>query len=534
MHPQRDPSLDITFFLILPIPSSRKPVSDLFSNLDEYSDEQSVNVSPLARYAASHWVAHGQFEDVASRVKDGMLTLFNPNKPHLATWLNIYNIDPRALLGSPPMGIPNPLYYAALCGFRDLVEHLVTDYPQLVNTIGGEFATPLLAALSRKHIWIAEFLLQHGGKVDVPGTDGDTPLSKAITTFQEHAVPFLLKNGADVNNQNDHLYTPLHYAASYAYLEESQMMLDRGANVNSRDDIGRIPLHWLLEDAPYFGGVSQVPHVTRLFLEHGADVNARDHEHNTPLLQALELEPDLYLDDISRMLLEHGAEPNVRNKNGKTPLQIVLGRKYYSKENDAEDLVTANLLVEHGADVNAQDKDHTSPLLLAMQRGMYEMTRILLSHGADPNVKNDNGQGPLHLLLSEGDSSHQDDIIGLVQLLLDCGIDVDAEDKDHNTPLLLAVDRHMNNIAQICLEHGAEPNVKNNMGKIPLHLLLERNCPENDVSKVLVVERLLLECGADVNAQDEDGITPLHLASKHEKLEIAQILLDRSNTETIN
>ena len=121
-----------------------------------------------------------------------------------------------------------------------------------------------------------------------------------------------------------------------------------------------------------------------------------------------------------------------------------------------------------------------------------------------------------------------------MQLLLDCGIDVDAQDKDHNTPLLLAVDRHMNNIAQICLEHGAEPNVKNNMGKIPLHLLLERNCPENDVSKVLVVERLLLECGADVNAQDEDGITPLHLASKHEKLEIAQILLDRSNTETIN
>ena len=190
-------------------------------------------------------------------------------------------------------------------------------------------------------------------------------------------------------------------------------------------------------------------------MEHGTDVNARDHEHNTSLLQALELEPDLYLDDISRMLLEHGAEPNVRNKNGKTPLQIVLGRKYYSKENDAEDLVTASLLVGHGAEVNAQDKDHTSPLLLAMQRGMYEMTRILLSHGADPNVKNDNGQGPLHLLLSEGDSSHQDDIIGLVQLLLDCGIDVDAEDKDHNTPLLLAVDRHMNNIAQICLEHGA-------------------------------------------------------------------------------
>jgi ankyrin repeat protein len=138
----------------------------------------------------------------------------------------------------------------------------------------------------------------------------------------------------------------------------------------------------------------------------------------------------------------------------------------------------------------------------------------------------------LHLLL-EGDFSSEDDIPGLVRSLLDCGTNVDAQDEDHATPLLLAVDRHMDDIAQICLERGAEPNVKNNKGKTPLHLLLERKCHEKDNVEVLVVGRLLLECGADANAQDEDGITPLHLASHHERLEIAQTLLDRSNTETI-
>ena len=367
-------------------------------HLNDSSDEQGVKVSPLAGYAASHWVAHGQFEDVVSRVKDGMLSLFDPNKPHLATWLNIYNIDPRSLFGSPPVDIPNPLYYAALCGFRDLVEHLVTDYPQLVNTVGGEYGSPLLAALSEKNIWIAEFLLQHGGKVDIPGRGGDTPLIQAARTFQEHAIPFLLRNGADVNTQNDCLYTALHFAASHTHLEISHI-LDCGANVNSRDDMGRTPLHWLLEDAPCVSSISQAPHITRLLLEHGADVNVRDNEDNIPLLQVLELEleSDMDRDDhiaLARMLLEHGAEPNVKKKDGKTPLQVVLGRK---DNNDAKDLVTARLLVEHGADVNAQDKDHTSPLLLAMQRGMYEMTRILLSHGADPNVKNDNGQGSVTL-----------------------------------------------------------------------------------------------------------------------------------------
>jgi hypothetical protein len=42
--------------------------------------EESVEHSPLARYAAEHWVEHAQFEDVASRVKDGMEMLFDPSQ----------------------------------------------------------------------------------------------------------------------------------------------------------------------------------------------------------------------------------------------------------------------------------------------------------------------------------------------------------------------------------------------------------------------------------------------------------------------
>ena len=292
-------------------------------------------------------------------------------------------------------------------------------------------------------------------------------------------------------------------------------------------------LHLLLEDAPHLGCRVDVSCVTQLFLERGANMNTQDKDRVVPLILALEIEADLHLGDIAWILLEHGAEPSAKSRGGKTPLQIVLRRKYYSKDNKTENLATARLLVEHGADVNAQDKDHTPPLLLAMQRNMYEMTRVLLAHGAEPNVKNDNGKTPLHLLL-EGDPTYEDNIPDLVRLLLECGMDVDAQDEYHATPLLLVVVRHMDDIAQILLERGAKPNVKNNKGKTPLHLLLERKYLEYDhVNEVLAVERLLLECGADVNAQDEDSITPLHLASRHDRLEIAQITLDYSDVEKI-
>ena len=120
-------------------------------------------------------------------------------------------------------------------------------------------------------------------------------------------------------------------------------------------------LHLLLEDAPHIGCRVDVSCVTQLFLERGANMNTQDKDRVVPLILALEIEADLHLGDIAWILLEHGAEPSAKSRGGKTPLQIVLRRKYYSKDNKTENLATVRLLVEHGADVNAQDKDHTPP-----------------------------------------------------------------------------------------------------------------------------------------------------------------------------
>ena len=46
---------------------------ELLLHLDKCSDNKNVKDSPLAEYAARHWIAHAQFEDVASRVEDGMM-----------------------------------------------------------------------------------------------------------------------------------------------------------------------------------------------------------------------------------------------------------------------------------------------------------------------------------------------------------------------------------------------------------------------------------------------------------------------------
>ena len=164
--------------------------------------------------------------------------------------------------------------------------------------------------------------------------------------------------------------------------------------------------------------------------------------------------------EMAQILLEHGAEPNVVNKDGQTPLQLAFEPQFDS-ENDPEIRIASamHLLLRRGADVNAQDKDRTTPLLLAIQLNMYDIVRVLLSCGAKPNVKIVGGKTLLHLLL-EDDFADENDIFSLVCLLLERGADVNAQDQNHTSPLLLAAERHLVDITRILLQRGAKPNMK--------------------------------------------------------------------------
>ena len=63
--------------------------------LDEHAGNGGAKGSPLVNYAAEHWVEHAQFENVSSRVGDGMDDLFDVSKPHFAAWLRVHDIDKR-------------------------------------------------------------------------------------------------------------------------------------------------------------------------------------------------------------------------------------------------------------------------------------------------------------------------------------------------------------------------------------------------------------------------------------------------------
>ena len=271
---------------------------------DDHVDDSVVGkASPLDGYAAQYWVPHAQFGSVSLRLRSAMEWLFDMDKPHFARWLRLHNIDTR-LHGSPfpyfspaPVLEASPLYYAALCGFQDLVEHLIAKYPQQVNAIGGNYMTPVVAALSRRHFQLAYLLHHHGSFVDP---------------------------------RDNTLWTPLHSAAWSGDIELVRVLVELKADISAGSTSAQTPLHLVSEGNPPNG-----PKVARYLLEHGADVNARSGA-GTPLHRTLRHDGV----EIARVLIEHGADIDAEDIDGFTPLQ----RASADRSNEV-----MRLLLEHGA-----------------------------------------------------------------------------------------------------------------------------------------------------------------------------------------
>ena len=496
----------------------------LLLHLDDRITKDSTKQSPLANYAAEHWVEHAQFDNVASCVKDGMETLFDPDKPHFEAWVCIYNIDTgfQDILEGP-----SPLYYAVLCGFYDLVEHLAIKHPHFVDAFGGQYQFPLLGALGQGDVKVAELLLRHGADIDAREPTGKTILLMAISSLHYNAnisniVDFLLRHGADVNAQDDTFTSSLHLAEEYDVQDIVSILLKYRANVNSEDNHGETPLHRLL------GGrrsrSHDDPNSVQLLLKHGAAVNRRDQNNQTPFLLSITLGQFR----AARILLEYGADPIVENNNRKSPWHLLSESWIYDED---EVLDHAQFLLKLGVEVNRWDKNNETPLHLVIRRNQPKLAEFLLEHGADVNAENNQGMTPLCVLPTSW-IFDEGAILDLALLLLKHGAKVNGRDKANQTPLHLSIRNNQFSLAGILLEHAADANVENNQGMTPLHTLAESDT--KDERNILNIMQLLLNNGAELNIRDTDNETPLHLAIRWDQFMLAGTLLENgadSNAE---
>ena len=312
---------------------------------------------PMVGYASQHWFRHAQFEDVSSQIQAGMEKLFDPEKPHFAVWVQLYDtsrsLEPAA-----------PLYYAAACGLPGLVESLLAKYPDFLHARGGSYGTALHAASLWNHVRVAQVLLEHGADINSRGTMEWSPLHIALGTSNLEMAQWLLDHGADCGASDEDGNTPLHMAATNGLIAHVRMLIERNADISARASDGRTPLH----------GAANNGHldITRLLIELGTDVNAQANDGRTPLYVATNFGHS----DIMRLLLEHGADVDAQVK----------GRKNWAALHQASawgKSQVVRVLLEHGANVDIEDADGKTPSQLAAEKGRLEVVELLAKHGSE-------------------------------------------------------------------------------------------------------------------------------------------------------
>ena len=320
--------------------------------------------TPLVQYAAEFWVTHARFENVDLHLKDAMDYLFDVDKPHFSTWVRIGNVD--RYFRKVRVDSRTPLYYAALCGFHDLVERLIIKYPKHINTQGGRCGTPLHAAVSQEeHIELSKLLVERGADVDALNSVKWTPLHIACHLGHLDTVKWLLASGASPNSQSEKSWTPLHLAVNHGHLKVAQKLLECNAEVHFRDHHGSSPLHYASQL-----GYSEV---VQLLMDHNADAKVRDGDGDTPLHSAAfggQLE-------VSRILLKFDVEVNSRNNKGSIPLHL-------ASEGQSEgnpDVV--RLLLDHGASSWARNASGKTASEVAQGPRRQEIVQLITQHTAE-------------------------------------------------------------------------------------------------------------------------------------------------------
>lgn len=338
-------------------------------------------------------------------------------------------------------------------------------------------------------------LLSSGFVIDTPDDFGRTCLHAAAAGGNLECLNLLLNIGADFNKKDNFGRAPLHYASANCNYQCVFALVGSGASVNELDQRGCSPLHYAAAAADTDGKCVEY------LLRNDADPGVRDKQGYSAVhyasaygrtlcleLMASETPLDVLMDTSGTDLLSEA-----ENQAPVSPLHLAA----YHGHGGALEILLSSLL-----DVDVRSPEGRTPLSLASSRGHQECVSLLLHHGASPMTRDfTHKKTAIHAAAMNG----HPECLRLLVTNNDQHINVDAQDANGQTPLMMAVLSGHTECVYSLLSQGASVESQDRWGRTALHRVAvtgQEECVE-----------ALLQRGASVSVTDIRGRSAFHLAS---------------------
>ncbi|EEA23307.1 hypothetical protein TMatcc_002165 [Talaromyces marneffei ATCC 18224] len=435
------------------------------------------------------------------------------------------------LLPSPAFeaGQFTPLHVAALWKIVALIPVIMRRSPSTLNKKSSYGFTPLHVASTTGDYCFVEECIKFGADIHAHDNQGRMPIHHAAAFGNSALLPLLLKANGVVSpisgeTTKDYHMSPLHVAISNRHLEFAEGLLQHGADPNATIvSTGQTTLHYAYQFCPS----AVIP-----LLDYGAALTASSINGRTCLHWAC-LAGSISL-TMRQVLQDQSAES--RDSENRTPLHILSSARQ-------ADIDTARWLVKLGSNISSKDKDGMTPLHVALRAQNFELADFLVTKGCEIDTASTDGDMPVLIAARDNHCPEsllmkiactlsrpgRDTLLHLavrrqnadeVSGLLKCKLDVNAQDRRGETPLLSAARLHRvkrystmgrsrSDIVSLLLSSGADPDAQSQGGLTPIQIAVIRN------SSQLLAQMLGSESTTNYGKSDilPNGTSLLHYAA---------------------
>ena len=317
--------------------------------------------------------------------------------------------------------------------------------------------------------------------------DVNTPLHLASANGFDKIVAYLFKFGVEIDAYNAFRLTPLMLAAQQGHVNALKVLLALNAEIGSADYEGETSFHKAVFNR-YIG-------VIRLLLNK----------------------------EESRVRLNKISLVELTDFNGNSPLfKFAQGNSDKRHVDEVLDLSILQLFIDAGANFNIQNSQGDTFLHLVCYRGLNHILEDLSKDvkkakrlNLDFSVVNNQKESLLHKACAGKKLLTVQKLIALVN--------IDAENEDEVTPLLLCAKHGYAEIALFLWENGASLTHTDKSGQNILHLILSNSSISREMKQLF--ERIVKANPNLILKKDKKKRTPFHVLAENGHIGILELLL---------